>query len=85
MMFFWFKAGAGILLSEAGGEYKKKQNRIRVFWKNYNKGSPIQNAKNLVIWALFLSNFLHTFWLLNSNICSKCPNFIPNVLNFKKI
>jgi hypothetical protein len=24
---------------------------------------------------IFLRNFLHIFWLLNSNFCSKCPNF----------
>jgi hypothetical protein len=37
------------------------------------------------VWALFLRDFLHIFWLLNSNFGSKCPNFIPNVFNFRKM
>jgi hypothetical protein len=35
--------------------------------------------------GIIFEKLLHIFWLLNSNFCSKCPNFIPNVLNFRTI
>jgi hypothetical protein len=69
---------------------------INIKWPNKEKSGNVSHKqlknirihtkiKKFDIWALYLRNFLHIFWLLNSNFCSKCPNFIPNVLNFRKL
>jgi hypothetical protein len=47
-------------------------------FEHLKKASILNNLNN--VWAILLKNFSHIIWFCKSNLCSKCPNFISNVL-----